>query len=58
MIQPYSVIDNIAAMWSYESDHQARIGHLKEAILDTQSSQAIPLGWLAKISLNVVSYRP
>lgn len=45
-------------MWSYESDRQARTGHLGEVILDIQSSQAIPLGWLAKICLDAVSCRP
>lgn len=56
LIQLYdTVIDKIAAEWSYESDYQARTGHLREVILDIQSNQAIPLGWLAKMCLDAVS---
>lgn len=52
-----SVIDKIAAEWSYEPDQQARTVHLGEVTLDIQSNQAIPLGWLTKFCLDAVCCR-
>ncbi|KAI4274784.1 MAG: hypothetical protein L6R38_006039 [Xanthoria sp. 2 TBL-2021] len=50
-----SVIDKIAAEWSYEPDQQARTVHLGEVTLDIQSNQAIPLGWLTKFCLDAIN---
>ena len=50
-----SIIDKIAADWSFEPDQPARRVEYGDITFDIQSNQAIPLVWLTKFCLNAVS---
>lgn len=50
-----SIIDKIAADWSFEPDQAARRVEYGDITFEIQSNQAISLGWLAQFCLNAVS---
>lgn len=50
-----SIIDKIAADWSFEPDQPARRVKYGDITFDIQSNQAISLGWLTQFCLNAVS---